>query len=86
MSRTRRKKPESDLRPEYNFDYSKAASNRFAPRMQNSTIAVVLERDVAEVFQTSEAVNGLLRSVITAVRKAPKREPGRKPRRSASSS
>lgn len=51
---------------EYRFDYSKAKPNRFAARMSGSTIAVVLEPDVAAVFKSSEAVNTLLRSVISA--------------------
>ena len=42
---------EEDLLPEYNFDYSKARSNRFATS-SDKTITVKLEPDVAKVFQT----------------------------------
>ena len=35
--------------------------------MKGSTVAVVLDPDVASVFQTSESVNSLLRSVISAL-------------------
>ncbi len=55
------------LRSEYRFDYSKAKPNRFAAKMLEGTVAVVLEPDVAAVFKSSEAVNALLRSVISAL-------------------
>ena len=56
-----------DLRPEYDLDYSKAKPNRFASNLPSRVVAVVLEPDVAEVFDTSESVNRLLRSVISAM-------------------
>ena len=55
------------MRPEYRFDYSKAKPNRFADKMSEGAVAVVLEPDVAAVFQSAEAVNALLRSVISAM-------------------
>jgi len=48
--------------PEYDFDYSKASPNRFAKGR-----AVILEPDVARVFNTSDAVNKMLRAVIAAM-------------------
>jgi hypothetical protein len=66
-SKRRRRPPPVDMRAEYQFDYRKARPNRFAALMKGSTIAVVLDPDVASVFQTSEAVNSLLRSVISAL-------------------
>ncbi len=65
------------LRTEYDFDYSKSKPNRFAGKMRDS-VAVVLEPDVAAVFNTSESVNTLLRSVIAALpaqKKARKKTP-----------
>ena len=56
-----------DLRAEYDFDYTQSRPNRFSPRMSGTTVAVVLEPDVAAVFDTSEAVNRFLRSVISAL-------------------
>jgi len=56
-----------ELRSEYRFDYSKAKPNRFAPRMSRDAVVVVLDPDVATVFKSSEAVNELLRSVISAM-------------------
>jgi hypothetical protein len=56
-----------DMRREYRFDYMKAKPNRFAAQMGAETIAVVLDPDVAAVFKSSESVNALLRSVISAL-------------------
>jgi hypothetical protein len=61
-------KPESDeMRSHYDFDYSKARPNRFAERFSDETVAVVLDPDVAHVFQSSDSVNAFLRSAITAM-------------------
>ena len=54
-----------DLRAEYDLDYAQSRQNRFASRMDR-TVAVVLEPDVAAVFDNSESVNRVLRSVISA--------------------
>lgn len=72
---TRKKKPlvEEALRPEYRFDYSKSKPNRFAAKMAQGSVAVVLEPDVARVFRSSEAVNALLRSIISAMPSVAKR-------------
>ena len=55
------------MRKEYRFDYGRAKPNRFAEKMSKGAVAVVLEPDVAAVFNSSEAVNALLRSVIAAL-------------------
>jgi len=70
MSGTSKKKsrsPSNELRAEYAFDYNKSRPNRFASRLSEGTVAVVLEPDVAQVFDTSASVNRLLRSVIAAL-------------------
>ena len=61
------------LRSEYDLDYGQSRRNRFASRMSGTTLAVVLEPDVAKVFDSSEAVNRLLRSVISALPSPPSR-------------
>jgi hypothetical protein len=54
-----------DLATEYVFDYSKAKPNRFATRDSSSKMTViVLDRDIAQAFPTSEAVNKALRQLI----------------------
>ncbi len=74
-NRRGRRRAVVDIRAEYRFDYHKARPNRFAALMKGSTVAVVLDPDVASVFHTSEAVNSLLRSVIAALPEDVKREP-----------
>jgi hypothetical protein len=65
----RKKKPikKETMRAEYRFDYSRSKPNRFAEKMSSDTVAVVLEPDVAAVFKSSEDVNALLRSIISAI-------------------
>ena len=55
------------LRSEYDLHYGQSRRNRFASRMSGTTLAVVLEHDVAKVFDSSESVNRLLRSMISAL-------------------
>lgn len=68
-----------DLRAHYDFDYAKAAPNRFASRFSKATVAVVLDADVATVFHSSESVNAFLRSAISAM---PRSEPRKRKRAS----
>ncbi|MGE4001092.1 MAG: BrnT family toxin [Planctomycetaceae bacterium] len=53
-----------DLRKEYRFDYSNAAPNRFATRVDKNRRVVALDPDVSKVFTSSEAVNEILRALI----------------------
>jgi hypothetical protein len=66
MSKTGQKvrRAEDELREEYEFDYSKAKANRFAARMKRPVVAVVLDADVASVFDSSAKVNAQLRSIL----------------------
>ena len=61
---------QDDMLAEYDFDYSKAKANRFAARFQGERKMVVLDPDVAAVFETSEAVNEMLRAIIQNLAKA----------------
>lgn len=63
------------MRREYRFDYRRARPNRFAAALQGRT-AVVLDPDVASVFESSKSVNQLLRSVIAALPGKVKRSRG----------
>ena len=82
MSRTnKRSKAVTDMRAEYQFDYGQSRLNRFASRMKGDVMAVVLEPDVAQVFDTSESVNQLLRSVISAIPNRERRGAIGKPRK-----
>ena len=60
-----------ELRPEYNFDYSKAVRGKYYRRLlKEGSNVVVLEPDVARAFPNSDAVNDALRSVLK--RKSPR--------------
>lgn len=72
MKRESPKKGLGGTRSEYRFDYSAAKPNRFASRIKEGSVAVLLEPDVALVFDNSESVNQLLRSVIAALPNPPK--------------
>jgi hypothetical protein len=72
-ARRKKQRTKKALSSEYRFDYSKSKPNRFAAKMTEGTVAVVLEPDVAAVFQSSDAVNALLRSVILATSSKEKR-------------
>lgn len=69
MKKARRRPGDAqdDLRPEYDFDYSKAKANPYAARLSGAAVTVVLDPDVAAVFRTSEAVNKVLRSAVAAI-------------------
>jgi hypothetical protein len=54
-----------DMRPEYNFDYSKAVRGKYYRRLlKEGANVVVLEPDVAKAFRSSAAVNEALRSLL----------------------
>lgn len=51
----------------YEFDYSKAKPNRFAEKFDDNAVVVVLDPDVAAIFQTQEDVNKVLRALIATM-------------------
>ena len=59
----------SEMRKEY--DFSRARPNRFARQFssEGGGILVLLEPDVAEVFDSSKKVNKFLRATLSAVKK-----------------
>ena len=67
LGRKKKLEVREELQKEYRFDYSKSSPNRFAAKMSEGTVAIVLEPDVARVFNSSEVVNTLLRSIISAM-------------------
>ena len=60
-----------ELRPEYDFDYSKAVRGKYSGRLiaEGSNI-VVLEPDVAKAFSDSATVNQALRTLLELARVA----------------
>ncbi len=55
---------EDDLRPEYDLDFSNAVRGKYYQEYMRSSNVVVLDPDVAAAFQSSEAVNAALRSML----------------------
>lgn len=56
-----------EMAPEYRFDYKTAKPNRFAARMKDEPLIVMIEPDVAKVFKSSEQVNKAWRALISAM-------------------
>jgi hypothetical protein len=69
-------KTSSEMQSEYDFDYQKAKSNRFAPRIGKEQVVVVLDPDISEVFTTAESVNTVLRALITTMPKTKPQKQG----------
>ena len=57
---------DDDLLPEYDFSSMKEKFNPYATRAARQR-AIILEADIAKVFQTSEQVNKALRALLEAV-------------------
>ena len=63
--KTKSNKNRDDLRPEYNFDYSRAVRGKYYKRLlQEGANVVVLEPDIAKAFSDSATVNKALRSLL----------------------
>ena len=60
------------MQDEYQFDYSKVKPNRFASRIGQDQLMIVLDPDVAAVFKTTESVNQVLRATIASMSKIEK--------------
>ncbi len=69
MKKTPTTKPRKvqEMASEYRFDYRKAKPNRFAARMKDEPLIVMIEPDIAKVFTSAEQVNKALRALISAM-------------------
>jgi hypothetical protein len=67
-----------ELRDEYQFDYRRAKPNRFAAPLTKGGRLVVLDPEVAAVFQQSSTVNAVLRALLQTM-PAPASEPNPTP-------
>ncbi len=84
MQKNKLENSEADeVNEHYDFDYSKAKPNRFAARLAQEQLMVVLDPDMAAIFPTSEAVNEALRVLASAAQNLPQGMPKRprKPRK-----
>jgi hypothetical protein len=55
------------LRSEYRFDYAASKPNRFAKRIPEGSLAILLDPDVARLFKDAESVNTVLRALIATM-------------------
>jgi hypothetical protein len=57
---------DDEMRDEY--DFTGGVRGKYAARYAQGTNIVVLDRDVAEIFPTSQSVNDALRALATVIR------------------
>ena len=55
------------MKGKYNFDYSKAKTNRFAEIVREKVILYPIDEDVANVFRNPAEANNALRAIINAI-------------------
>jgi hypothetical protein len=55
---------QDELRPEYDFDFSKAVRGKYYRQYLESSNVIVLDPDVAAAFHNSAAVNQALRAML----------------------
>lgn len=59
---------DDDMKPHYDFDYSKSKPNRFAEKYNKMVRHVGLAADVADEFPTEDSVNDALREYLRITR------------------
>ncbi|MFA6572284.1 MAG: hypothetical protein WCT77_13740 [Bacteroidota bacterium] len=59
--------PEDELLPEYEFDYSKAKRN---PYYKKNVTFIEIDKEIADVFKTSENVNKVLKAIVKSIPKS----------------
>ena len=74
LARKRGQPKQEELPSEYRFDYRESKPNRFASKMSEDAIAVVLEPDIAAICKSSKTVNALLRSIVSAMRQSSRKK------------
>jgi len=64
-----KKKSSDELRPEYDFDYSKAVRGKYYRRLlAEGSNVVILDPDISKAFRDSNSVNEALRSLLELTR------------------
>ncbi|MCL0066103.1 hypothetical protein M1N79_04425 [Dehalococcoidia bacterium] len=67
--KTKTEKACDELRPEYDFDYSKAVRGKYYRRLiEEGANIIILDPDLAKSFSDSVAVNEALRSLLNLTR------------------
>jgi hypothetical protein len=63
------KKSYDELRPEYDFDYSKSVRGKYYRKLlDEGSNVVILDPDISKAFRDSSAVNEALRSLLELTR------------------
>ncbi len=69
MKDKKTKQETDDLRPEYNFDYSKAVRGKYYQRLlKEGSNVIILDPDIVKAFHDSASVNEALRSLLEITR------------------
>ena len=69
MKNNNKKQDIDELRPEYDFDYSKAVRGKYYHRLiEEGSNVVILDPDIAKAFHDSVSVNSALRSLLELTR------------------
>jgi hypothetical protein len=69
MKNKNEKQNADDLRPEYDFDYSKAVRGKYYQRLiEEGSNVIILDPDIAKAFHDSASVNSALRSLLELTR------------------
>ncbi|MCX5806406.1 MAG: hypothetical protein NT010_10125 [Proteobacteria bacterium] len=69
MKNKNKKKDIDELRPEYDFDYSKAVRGKYYHRLiEEGSNVIILDPDIAKAFHDSASVNSALRSLLELTR------------------
>lgn len=66
-------KDDDDISPHYEFDY-KAKPNRFTGKSKEGRLVVIIDEDVAKVFNSPESVNKVLPAVVSRLSHSSKRK------------
>jgi hypothetical protein len=68
-SKSNRATTSDNMQAEYQFDYTKARPNRFAPKFPEGGRVVVLDPDIAQLFTSRESDSAVLRALIATMPK-----------------
>ena len=67
--KNKQKMDHDEMRPHYDFDYSKSVRGKYHRRLlEEGANVAVLEPDIAKAFSDSSAVNAALRSLLDLTR------------------
>jgi hypothetical protein len=82
MKKKTSRKPENDMRPEYDFASMKGGvRGKYVNQYRSGTNLILLDPELAEAFPTDSAVNDVLRAVLKMTEKLRRPQQTLQPRR-----